>query len=298
MSAGENQTETYPLLMPSTVDSEAVIAEAKSLPPMPPSAVRLASLISSHQYEVREVAEIAAFDPMLTLRLIRAANSAFQAGKVPVATVKDAVLRLGSAQTLALAVAGHARPLLQRALAEYGLEEGRLWSHSLAAAVAVECMTPHCRVSIPPEAFTAALLHDIGKVVMARFLERWILDLIKRAQVEGGLGPLEAETQVLDLHHGEIGGILAQHWKMPEGIVKGIIYHHTPEEGNDLVCHVVFAANHLAKATEASLGGQPIELKISDRNLSEIGLNPENLGNLQSDCVSRFEELRSQFKSR
>lgn len=298
MSAVENQSEHYLLGTSGMVDCSALIAAARSLPAMPQSAVRLAAMIASHHYDVRDVAEVAAFDPMLTLRLIRAANSAFRAGAVPVSTVKDAVLKLGSKETLALAVAGHARPFLQRALAEYQLEEGQLWRHSVAAAGAVECMTAHCCVAIPPEAFTAALLHDTGKVVMARFLDIKILDMIRRAQVEGGLGPLQAESQVLDLHHGEIGGILAQHWKMPEAIVKGIIYHHTPEEGIDLVCYVVFAANLLAKATEASLAGKPIEVKFSDAVLSELGLSSEGVKNLQSDCLSRFVELSAQFASR
>ncbi len=286
------------LIAPGLIDCEALIAEARTFPPLPPSAVRMAALIGTHQYDVRDVADIVAYDPVLTLRLIRAANAAFQAGTVPVGTVHDAILRLGSAQTLALAIVGTARPLLQQPLTEYQLDEGQLWRHAVAAAVAVECLRPHCQSPIPAAAFTAALLHDIGKVVMSRFLPPEMFALIRRVEQEGGLGRLEAEIQVLDLHHGEIGGIVAQHWNMPEGIVKGIIYHHTPAEGHDPICQVVFCANRLAKQIEAKVAGRPVTVTLPDQTLSELGLAPNLVQRVFDQSVSRFDATCAQFNSR
>ena len=280
------------------IDLDALVEKAHELAPLPVSAIRLASLVASGQYDVNDVTEVVAYDPALTLRLIRSANSAVQGSSTPVTTAKDAVVRLGSAQILALAVASKARSLMKTALPEYQLDEGQLWQHSITAAIVTELLPKFCKCSIPPEAFTAALLHDIGKLVMARFLEPDILQWLKRAESEGSLSTLEAERQVLSVHHGELGGIVAQHWKMPDSIVQGIIYHHTPEETDDVVCGAVYLANNAAKVVEAKLAGGEKELKLSEKVLGQLDTTISELDELCSTAVTKYAELSARFKSR
>ena len=298
MIATVNIAEDVKRPVKDLIDLKALVEKAYELTPMPVSAIRLASLVASHQYDVKDVSEVIAYDPALTLRLIRSANSAVQGSSTPVTTAKDAVVRLGSAQILALAIASTARPLMKQAVPEYQLDEGQLWRHSITTAIITELLPQFCKSPIPPEAFTAALLHDIGKLVMARFLEPDVLRWIKRAQSEGGLNALEAERDILSVHHGELGGIVAQHWKMPDSIVKGIIYHHTPEETDDIVCSAVYLANIAAKNVEAKLDGVKYEMELSEETFEELDMNQSQLEELCLTAVSRYAELTARFKSR
>ena len=108
-------------------------------------------------------------------------------------------------------------------------------------------MPSYCSVAIPPESFTAALLHDLGKLVISRFVSGSLLKKLDRARDDGAHTPIEAELKVLGVQHAALGGLIAENWRLPAGIVAGIVYHHTPVEGKALVCDVVHVANIVAK---------------------------------------------------
>lgn len=277
------------------IDIDSLISQANELTALPQSTMKLAALVGAKADNVTEVADVVAFDPALTFKLIRAANSAFASRSEPVTTVRDAVERLGTAQVFSLAVASSVRPHMQKNLTEYGFSEGEYWRHSVAAAVAVEVSQPHCQITIPAEAFTAALLHDIGKLIMAQFLKPEILELLKQVQEGGGLSPLEAETRVLQVHHGELGGIIAQHWEFPPQVVKGIIFHHQPELGLDPICDVVYMANLGAKRILAAIVGKELELAPSEDALERLEMKAEGFDELITAGVERFEQVRTRY---
>ncbi|MDA1277344.1 MAG: HDOD domain-containing protein [Verrucomicrobia bacterium] len=277
------------------IDIDALITQANELTALPQSTVRLAALVGAKADNASEVADVVAFDPALTFKLIRAANSAFASRSEPVTTVRDAVDRLGTAQVFALAVAASVRPHMQKKMGEYGFSDGEYWRHSVAAAVAAEVASSYCKVTVPAESFTAALLHDIGKLIMAQFLKPEILDLLKQARESGGLTPLEAETRVLQVHHGELGGIIAQHWEFPQQVVKGIIFHHQPELGLDPICDVTYMANIGAKQIQARTRGKELDLAPSDDCMERLGMSKEGFEALCIAGVERFEQVRTRY---
>jgi len=231
------------------MDLDALIAQAYDLEPIPVSAVRLAGLVADPDSNLKSITEVISLDPSLTARVLRAANSARVAARSTVSNVNDAVVRLGRGTILSIVVGSAARKHLQRSVPEYGLAENALWKHSVATALAAETLGQVCGVSVPPEVFAAALLHDIGKLVLARFLDKHTLELLDEAQTQGHLDPLEAERRVLQVHHAELGGLIARKWGLPGSIVHGITYHHRPDECGEAICDIICVANDIAIAT-------------------------------------------------
>jgi HD-like signal output (HDOD) protein len=275
------------------IDIDDLIAKASTLQPLPASAVQLASLIASGNSDLDEIGNVIAYDQALTLKLLRAANSAHSASLTPITDARDAVFRLGTARVLALSVAANVNPLLKRDVSQYGLGEGDLWRHSVASAVAAEMLPDYCKELIPPETFAAALLHDIGKLVMGRFLSVEILGMLHRATTEGGLDPCAAESQILRVHHGELGGIVAQHWNLPESIVKGIIYHHTPSDGNHIICDAVSLANQIAKSVEKRLPPPTVLPSVLER----LGVPANILDHLTGAATRSFEKISARYNA-
>lgn len=273
------------------VNLDELIREAQEMRPLPASVVRLADLVSSERTDLEEICDVIAYDQALTLALLRAANSAADGGASEVTQVHEAVFRLGAPRILALAMSANTCTLLKLASPAYGLSEGELWEHSVATAAAAETLFEFATETLPPETFTAALLHDLGKLVMARFLSAQDLELIHRAQTEGGLDPLAAESQILTVHHGELGGIIAQHWKLPERIVKGIIYHHTPADGNDIICDAVCVANLTAK----SIGPTSPSLSVAAEVLTRLGMTKSQLIDLTASARIQFESVSARY---
>ena len=91
----------------------------------------------------------------------------------------------------------------------------------------------------PAEAGTAALLHDFGKVVLAKHFGNQILDTLALAAANDGLEIVEAERVVFGLTHAEIGGTVAEVWGLPLTIVDGIRDHHEAHEGLSAVSAAV-----------------------------------------------------------
>ena len=275
------------------VNLDELIHQAQSLKPLPASAVRLASLVSSTDTDLSDICDVIAYDQALTLSLLRAENSVVSAPTNVITQVHEAVFRLGGARILALAMSANTSGLLKQNASAYGLSEGALWRHSVAAAAAAETLSGFTSVAIPPETFTAALLHDLGKLVMSRFLSAQDLEMIHRAQTEGGIDPLAAESQILSVHHGELGGIIAQHWQLPERIVKGIIYHHTPAAGDDLICDAVYVANLIAKSVETT---SPLP-RLDSEALARLGLLESQLAGLTASTHSHFESVSARYNT-
>ena len=165
----------------------------------------------------------------------------------------------------------------------------------MAAAVSTEIARDFCQVEVPPESFTAALLHDIGKLVMGRYLSPDILGFIRRAQEVDHLDQLAAESLLLFVHHGELGGLMAQHWKLPPRIVLGIIHHHTPALGRDAICDVTYLANQLAKHVEAGLAGRTFEGTLDAGVVERLGLPPDALEHMGPLASERFVKVSSRY---
>lgn len=234
------------------IDLDPIFRKARDLEPLSPTVQRLAGIVSFSESAVEELVEAITYDQALTIRVLRIANSAASAAASPITTVKQAVIRLGSGTVLAMAVATEVRGRLQQALPEYGFAEEGLWRHSVATAIAVDDLARVSSARLPAETFTAALLHDIGKLVLARFLPPQVTALMAKLQAEQHLTRLQSEIELLHTHHAELGGLIAQHWKLPELVLRGIIYHHTPERCDEPICDAVCIANIMAKGIKGA----------------------------------------------
>lgn len=279
------------------IDVQKLIEAANLLSALPESSVRLAKMLSNPECDLLEVVDVIKHDIALTAKLLGAANSAASGSTMRVVSVQDAVVRLGVAQIITLSVASGARPFLQSRIPAYNLTEGQLWRHSVAAAVAAEVMPSFCRATVPAETFTAALLHDIGKLLMSRFLSAEVLYYIQSAQDLDHLPPLDAESQILTVNHAELGGLIAQHWNLPDGIVQGITHHHHPEMGTEPICDFVCLANLVAKYVEAKVEKKEFKLTIPPDLMERVGLTHEILDSYLLTVGARFEALTSRYNA-
>ncbi len=268
---------------------------ARDLAPLAGAVVRLAGLVATETYSVADVEAIVRLDAPLTGRLLQYANSAASASHVRIGTVREAVMRVGVGPVLSFATATTLRPDLMRAIPAYGLSEGDLWRHSVAAALASELIARTVEVEVPPDSFTVGLLHDIGKLTLSRFLEPDHLRWLAAAREQGGESSLRAEIEILGVHHGELGGLIASHWNLPARVVNGITYHHAPATGRDVICDVAHVANVLAKRAGTGHVATPLDLDAEPDALKRLGLATARLATLENTVRDRLAEAVERF---
>lgn len=287
------------------LDLDAVLASAQTLKPLPASVARLTAIVSKEDVDLREVVDVVQLDQALTARMLKAANSALSASRSQIGTVKDAVVRLGSGLVLSFAMASSVKNTAGGALPGYGLGEGELWRHSVAAALAAEVLKPLVRkVSLPPEAFTAALLHDIGKLVLNRFLDRDTAASVHRARAEAGLDFEAAEAAVLGIGHGALGGTIAQRWGLPDSIVIGIRFHENPSRSREqeaaagathddkvfAVADLVHVASNLSNHSTVGPTDQATIPELDGEACARLGLDAALLTSAARAVETRLEE--------
>jgi putative nucleotidyltransferase with HDIG domain len=173
------------------------------------------------------------------------------------------------ARVLAVAVMSSVADELGSSLPPYGAAAGVLYRHSVAASHVAEVVRAQATIALGAEVVTAALLHDLGTVVLAEVIERPALDAARLHHGE----LTSAERELADLDHAEIGALLAQTWRLPDPVVQAIAGHHRPSTFDEPLAAAVLLADAISHdLLGASLGWREEVDEV------EVGLATERLG--------------------
>lgn len=184
--------------------------------------------------------DLASGDPALAVSVLNAANSAASSPMTRIANVRTAIVRIGPVEARYCMLAAATRSTFQ--LSDAGLDADELWRHVIAVASIAEGASGNDF----PGAFTAGLLHDIGRMSMAaQYPDRYQLVV---AEAKNGGDVEVAEHQQYGITHAEWGGRLARAWQLPEAVVEAIELHHTAST------HGLAQAIDRARGTAARLG--------------------------------------------
>jgi len=260
-----------------------MLATMRGLPPVSPAGLKLIGLLREREIGNDRVVSVVKEDPVLTAKLLRVCNAPGNGATEPVSSVEYAVLLLGYEQILQIVTALAFREFLNYPTVTYDPERAGLWRHSLLAASAAELAFPECPglSTDSSTAFTSALLHDIGKMIISQFLNREAL-LAIRQRLAKGAATFEAERAVLGTDHAEVGASLLRMWHLPTPITEPVALHHRPvlaprPEPSSLTSF----ANRVAHRAEAALcGSDPGPNQQDSQLLEALGLTPEQVEGL------------------
>lgn len=269
---------------------ERISQEIEYLEPISPTLPRLAQLIDDPDSGLNEIVAVIEYDPMMTANCLKLANSAYYATGYEVDTVRGAVQKLGTGRILEYSVGREIGGRLKKACPEYGLRECELWEHSVAAATAASLLPQFAKKPVHQAAFTASLLHDLGKIVMSRYLDEELLNDIQN-WIKSRKGTyVEAETAVLGCNHAQIGGLIARRWKFPAILAESIAYHHDPrgKGPSSIVLDAVHVCNTVAKTIGIGIGTEEMNMAASAEAAGSLGLSP---GSIEALCAATKIEL-------
>jgi putative nucleotidyltransferase with HDIG domain len=258
-----------------------LVAKVKALPPVPNAALRLIGMLDNPDASNEEVVHAIRCDNVLTAKLLRACNSPYFGFPDPVASVDQAVLVLGHQQILHIVLTLAFGSTMTVPLPGYAAESNALWQHSLSTAVAAEIVV-NSGLDLnaeAPVAFTAGLLHDIGKLVIAQILTADQQAAIRTRVAMDGLPRSEAELQILGTNHAEVGAYLLKSWNIPSDIVEAVANHHRPAfEPRPRLSVAIHIANCVAHL--AGPGWESKIIKVDDQVLEKLEITPAKIEEL------------------
>jgi HD-like signal output (HDOD) protein len=224
--------------------SAAAISESlKNVPPFPPVAVKLLSLLSNPAVDANEVADLIGGDATFTARLLQRVNSAQFAFPSDITNVRRAVALLGLDTTRQVMLAHATAVYAQGGLKTETMR--RCWQHTVATAVLAEEIAAGCN-AFTSVAFTAGIMHDIGRLGLLVAYPEEYEEVIRNA-AERCLDVLEFEEEQFGAHHAEAGRMLGELWGLPSDMALIAGRHHDPCEGVELsLLRIVHVACRLA----------------------------------------------------
>lgn len=269
------------------------------LPTLPSSAITIMNLIQNPNVAPKKITQALQFDPILTAKFLRIANSAFYRGTQEVKSVEVAIHRLGTVmvRSVVLAISLNSTIIKEKRLGDGARE---LWTHSINAGFAAQALA--ARLKLPqPTAFTLGMMHDIGK------LPAWIMlnGLLNRRP---GIRKEMMDTLVEDTH-AEIGEVLVDVWGMPFEIKMVVGGHHLINTLEEAMQHVVRNKLDTSVAESESFAHLLGCVVLADRALAALGLAQEpgdlsisgsslanDLGMTQKDTMDYLKQLPDLLK--
>ncbi|HEY4065646.1 MAG TPA: HDOD domain-containing protein [Burkholderiaceae bacterium] len=230
-------------MMPPALSHAAILGCVKRLPALPRIVHELDRALRIEPPSSARVIELIASDPGLTAEALRLANSSFYGVSGRVVTLRDALQILGL-QTLSAAVTTAAVLACFEPAACPGFDFTSNWQNALTTALYCESLGVARGVDAGL-AYTAGLLHDIGTLALATYFpEPFSATLALSAR--RGIGPLEAERELLGTDHAAVGGLIARHWQLSPAIVEAIEGHHEETGGHRSALLEVLVQAHTA----------------------------------------------------
>ncbi|HUW32672.1 MAG TPA: HDOD domain-containing protein [Planctomycetota bacterium] len=214
----------------SVVELRSLLAGIGDLPGLSATIQRACNLAEFPNASAADLAALIEYDPALAERLLRLANSAFYGTVRRISSVKEAIVKLGFSTVHSLAITTGAMDTFHGADSEF-FTYGQLWLHSAACAVVAQRLGRLARLPGVDDAFTVALLHDIGKLVLHQFAREAFMRSLSVQKAEGRLD-ISTERAVTGTSHAEIGKILSEQWHLPPRLCESIGMHHGAEEGS------------------------------------------------------------------
>jgi putative nucleotidyltransferase with HDIG domain len=213
------------------------------LPPFPAVALRALNVMSGTDTSLRELCELIRPDPVFSAEILRIANSPLVAFPKEITSVLQASMLLGFRRLKSVAITVGLRTYLSKS---YTPALASCWRHSVACAMIAEKTAPWAWLE-KDFAYTAGIMHDIGRIALATVLPESYARVLERASQEP-CNFLEMEREVCGIDHCQAGLALVRAWKLPQDFIETTFHHHDPLTDARGPAHVIQLSCALAEA--------------------------------------------------
>jgi putative nucleotidyltransferase with HDIG domain len=269
-----------------------LIKEIKNLKPIPAIVSQITVAIDDPNSSAADIAKIIRFDPAVTANLLKACNSAYFALPNPVDSVKDAVSLLGMDQIIELVLVKSGAKTFSKKQKGYGLHEGVMWKHAVSSALIAKEICKKTSLGNKNIIFTAALLKDIGKTVLDRYVSNSfeiIINLVKKK----GYSFRKAEKKVIGIDHGELGAMIATEWKFSSKMINIIRHHHLSDESQkkDTDIAIVYLGDCICMMMGVGIGEDGLAYRFHGDVIKSLNITHEDIAMIIADFTQEMQKV-------
>jgi putative nucleotidyltransferase with HDIG domain len=268
------------------------IAERAKFSALPEVMARLLGMFDDPETTATQVSEILGKDAGLVTRLLRVANSAYYGGSGNVATVQQAVVKLGFRTTKAVVLSSAVYSTVNGSVPR-DIDLRPFWQHGLEVAITAMSIADEVCPKYSDETFVAGLLHDIGRVALAVAFPDPFRELLQAAPGQWTRG---RESELFGVDHCEAGAFLCDRWNLPELLTESVRAHHDqPEALPDAAPSRVALCVGLADSMSSVSWAGPAASRTECRQFREVasalvGMDANRLQQIEAQAQPQMEQ--------
>ncbi len=274
-------------------DLNDIVAQIDLLEPMPPIAAQILVLTDDPNSSLTEISELIINDPALTANLLKICNSAYFSLSRRIDSVRDAISLLGLDQIVELILFNSLSSNFNKELVGYGLGERELWRHAVSSAHVAGKLADRFKASHSKNLiFTAALVKDIGKLILGRFVA-FCYEQINILVHSHGLSFNEAEHELIGMNHEELGAMVGKKWNFSEKLIYIIRHHHLSDESarQDFETALVYLADIICMMMGICTGADGLSYRFYSDVLKQLSLSENDLQGIIAEASKNQKQV-------
>ncbi len=265
--------------MPSLQEFQRAV---KAVRPLPEVAHRVLRIVQGEDWAIGELVAIVRTEPTLVARILRLCNSARSGLDVEISSIADAISMLGSRNLVQLVLITCSSGMFCGAKNSLYADPATLWHHSVACALACQLIAARTGQVSPANAFTAGILHDVGKIVIAQATDvAQVLDAIA-ASGQDHDSHVGFERRMFGIDHARAAGLVADSWQLPATLANAMRSHHDEKAmaGDDAMPAVLHTADQLVLQAGIGNAFPRLNVDIHAAALERLELDSNDLAAL------------------
>ncbi|HXE53651.1 MAG TPA: GGDEF domain-containing protein [Tepidisphaeraceae bacterium] len=219
------------------------VRQCESLPTLPAVAVQVLELVQDPDTDIPRLARLVSKDPALSSKILRTVNSSLYGRPNKISKLTQALTMLGL-QTVRVLVLGFSLVRNVKNYKNRGFKPLEYWRRAIYSATAAITLAQRIHLETQEEAFVAALLMDLGMLVLDELYGEQYGRLCEKARTHSDL--LKLEEQTLQVTHAEVSGALAELWALPPILATPMTFHHKPQAVEDAALQPLTQVCYLA----------------------------------------------------
>lgn len=277
----------------STNITDKLALAVEKMPAFPRSVQRILEIARDINCQPKELVAVIEKDPVMTMKLLRAINSAYYNFPKQITTVNQSLVYMGlntvKNMALSFAIMG---VLPQRNNAGFDMDRYLIHSLATASLARMICQKFGGDDADPNDCYIAGLLHDFGKVVFAQFMPLQFKEALAVAK-ENSIPLHHAEQQIIGADHSIVGAMLVGKWQFPKALTESIRQHHGKIAPENTMLACLFAADQISKNLSLGNSGNTVIDELPPALAARFGGNLDNVVAQLGDLSKVIEEAHS-----
>lgn len=271
------------------------------MPPLPDVALQVLSIVNDPEYSLDALVQVVRTDPTLTARILKTCNSSLFSLQRRVSSVSEAVSFLGTRNLVKIVVATCTKSYFQRSGTGLYLSPREIWRHSIACGITCQILAEQSGIDEAATAFTAGILHNIGKIAISQFMDGVNLSpQSATARDDDGGDFLDYERNLCSMDHATAGSLVLDRWLLPSHLRRAIRNHHE----SDLVSvdpeltAIVHISDMLCLQEGIGVAKSGFDYQIFPTALTKLGLHGSSLDTTRTRLHQELERSEELIKLR